>query len=82
MVLICLLILTTATVLYLAWFQIDDCAGAMRQTGGQNPELFRSLAPQCAAYEANYTKLKWLSLLALPVTLILWWLPRRGPVGS
>lgn len=69
--------LIAAVALYLAWFQVDDCAGAMRQTEQQSPELYRSLVPQCAAYGETYSKLKWLSLLVLPLAFALWGLPRR-----
>ena len=33
---------------YLAWFDHDDCLGALRQIGGIDDALYRSLIPQCA----------------------------------
>ncbi len=34
---------------YVAWFDHDDCAGALQQIGGSAPELFRTTKAECDA---------------------------------
>lgn len=78
---IALLLALTAVALFLTWFQVDDCAEAMRRTD-RFSELHRSIVPRCAAYREQYTSMKWLSLLALVAAGLLWWLPRRGGTAT
>jgi hypothetical protein len=73
-----LLLVLTGAALFIAWFQVHDCADALRRTHPLfDRELNRSLAPQCAAYREQNTRIRWLSLAALLSSIILWWLPRR-----
>lgn len=72
------LLLLTAAGLLITWFQVDDCAEALRKTDSLFlRDLHRSLVSECAGYREQYSAMKWGSLLAVIAMVALWWLPRR-----
>ena len=74
------LLLLIAAGLLITWFQVDDCAEALRKTDSLFfRDLHSSLILECAGYRERYTAMKWASLLAVTAMVALWWLPRwRG----
>ena len=77
---IAFLLALTGAALFITWFQVDDCAEALRKTDSLFfRDLHRSLVSECAGYREQFTSMKWLSLLALAAAIALWWLPRRRP---
>lgn len=72
------LLLLTAVGLLITWFQVDDCAEALRKTDSLFfRNLHRSLVSECAGYREQYTAMKWGSLLAMIAVVALWWFHRR-----
>lgn len=73
------LILIAPAVLYFAWLQAQDCAGAMMMVGPDaNPDLTRALSAECASYDDFYEWSKWLSAVALVAAALLGWIGKRG----
>ena len=74
-----LLLVLTGVALVIAWFQVDDCADALRRTHPLfDRDLHRSLASRCAAYREQNAQIRWLSLAALLGSIVLWWFPRQS----
>lgn len=72
------LLLLTAAGLLVTWFQVDDCAEALRKTDSLFfRDLHRSLVFKCAGYREQHTAMKWGGLLAVVAVVALWWFPRR-----